>query len=194
MPFRSSVWPVALAASMLAIGAPLRAQTLDELARQEEARRKEVKKPAKVYTNKDLKNVPPTSAEPQTEKPTTPGADTAKKDDGKDAQGKDAKDKDTQDKGVVKDQAYWSARMKELTTQLDRDQGYAEAMQTRVSALTTDFTARDDPAQRAVVARDRQRALDELDRLRKAIETDRQALADFQEEARRASVPPGWLR
>ena len=60
--------------------------------------------------------------------------------------------------------------------------------------LTADFTARDDPAQRSAIGRDRQKALDELDRVKKALETDRQALGDFQEEARRASVPPGWLR
>ena len=31
-------------------------------------------------------------------------------------------------------------------------------------------------------------------RLKKAIENDKKALADLQEEARRAGVPPGWMR
>ena len=40
---------------MLASGAaPLRAQSLADVARQEEARRKEIRQPARVYTNKDL--------------------------------------------------------------------------------------------------------------------------------------------
>ena len=58
----------------------------------------------------------------------------------------------------------------------------------------TDFVNRDDPAQRAVLASDRQKAIGELDRLKKQIEADKKAIADLEEEARRANVPPGWLR
>jgi hypothetical protein len=36
--------------------------------------------------------------------------------------------------------------------------------------------------------------LDELARLKKAIDSDKKAVADLEEEARRAGVPPGWLR
>ena len=35
---------------------------------------------------------------------------------------------------------------------------------------------------------------DELNRLKLAIRNGQQAIADLQEEARRAGVPPGWLR
>jgi hypothetical protein len=108
-----------------------------------------------------------------------------------------ANDKDTAGeapKEKVKDQAYWSKRMKDLQTQLERDETFAEALQTRINALTADFSARDDPAQRAVIGANRQKALAELERLKKAILADKTAIADLQEEARRASVPPGWLR
>ena len=84
--------------------------------------------------------------------------------------------------------------MKELQTQLDRDQIFADALQTRINALTADFTARDDPAQRAQIGRDRQKALDEQTRLKQAIQNDRKAIADLEEEARKAGVPAGWLR
>jgi len=77
---------------------------------------------------------------------------------------------------------------------LERDTGYADAMQTRINALTTDFTNRDDPSQRSAIERDRQKALSELDRLRKQIEDDKKAISELEEEARRAGVPPGWLR
>jgi hypothetical protein len=183
--FRFDVWPVAIAAWMLASGAaPLRAQSLADVARQEEARRKEIKQPAKVYTNKDLVSVPSTSS--QTASSTAPaGRDAAGKDaedgskDAKDA-AKDAKDA-TKDTGGVKDQAYWANRLKTLTAQLDRDQMLADALQSRVNAMTFDSS-------------ERQKAVEELDHLTKAVESDRKALDDFQEEARRASVPPGWLR
>jgi hypothetical protein len=196
---------VVSAVFVVGCAASLRAQSLGDIAREEEARRKEVKQPAKVYTNKDLPNVPPAPAPPDTVKPAA-GPEDPEKGSGKDGKGKDApvlkdeqsKDKDgktdAKDKGAVKDQAYWSGRMKELRTALDRDQTFAEAMQSRINGLTADFSARDDPAQRDAIGRDRQKALDELDRLKKAIQTEKQALADFEEEARRAAVPPGWLR
>jgi hypothetical protein len=48
--------------------------------------------------------------------------------------------------------------------------------------------------QRPVIIQDRQRAIDELAGLTKAVAEGRKAIADFEEEARRAGVPPGWLR
>ena len=84
--------------------------------------------------------------------------------------------------------------MKGLQGQLERDQNYADAMQTRINALTTDFVNRDDPAQRSVVERDRQKSIAELARLKKSIVDGKKAIADLEEEARRAGAPPGWLR
>jgi DNA repair exonuclease SbcCD ATPase subunit len=166
---------------------PIWAQSLADIAKQEEERRKTVSQPAKVYTNKDLTPAPPGSPPP----PAAAPADAAK-DAGKD---KETKDKDAKDKDKpAKDQAYWSGRLKDLQTQLDRDQAFAEAIQTRINSLTTDFVNRDDPAQRGVIERDRQKALAELARLTKAVQDDKKAVADLQEEARRAGVPPGWLR
>ena len=71
---------------------------------------------------------------------------------------------------------------------------FAEALQSRINALTTDFTSRDDPAQRAVIATDRQKALAELDRVKNDITKQTKAIADIQEEARKSNIPPGWLR
>jgi hypothetical protein len=79
-------------------------------------------------------------------------------------------------------------------SQFEQDQVLADALQTRINSLSADFVNRDDPAQRALVAQNRQRAIVELDRLTKAIAEGKKAIADLEEEARRASVPPGWLR
>jgi hypothetical protein len=171
----------------LASGAAL-AQTLGEVAKKEEERRKTAQ-PAKVYTNKDLGSVP-TSTPP----PPAPAADsTADKSADKaiDKKDGDAKDKD---KEPAKDKAYWASRKKSLQEALDRDQTYAEALQSRINALSTDVVNRDDPAQRSVLERDRQKAMADLQRLTKQIQDDKKALADLDEEARRAGVPPGWLR
>jgi hypothetical protein len=200
MPFR---FLLVFLAAVVGLAAPVRAQTLGDVAREEEARRKELKQPAKVYTNKDLASVPPPSAPPDSSKvgPTESSQNPPK---GSVAEGKDGKEppKDQNGKtaakdkapGAVKDQAYWSGRMKDLRVQLDRDQTFADALQSRINGLAADFSARDDPAQRDLIGRERQKALDELDRVRKAIVSDKQAVVDLEEEARRASVPPVWLR
>ena len=75
-----------------------------------------------------------------------------------------------------------------------RNEMFAEALQTRLNSLTADFTARDDPYQRARIADDRARTMLELDRVQAELAAGRKAIADIEEEARLAGVPPGWLR
>ena len=176
---------------VLGLASALWAQSLVDVAKKEEARRKAITTPAKVYTNKDLGAAP----ERATPAPDTAAAGT------KDADTKDADKKDPKDakdagtaKDAPKDQKYWSERLKVLRAQLDHDSSFADALQIKINAQTTDFVNRDDPAQRGTIERDRQKSMTELDGLKKAIEADKKALADFQEEARRAGTPPGWLR
>ena len=180
-------------------------QSLADVARKEQERRQAAAKAgSKVYTNGDLKTAsepdPSTaaaasgtadSATPADKKPAD--AKTDAKADAKGDEKAPAKDAKAGDKGD-KDQAYWSARMKTLNDQLERDRLYAEAIQTRINSLTTDFSAKDDPAQRALIGQDRDKALAELERLRKQIEEDKDAIGNAEEEARHAGVPPGWLR
>jgi hypothetical protein len=182
---------------LLATASAYAQQSLADVARKEEERRKTQAPATKVYTNKDLAEVPPsttpapavggsgsTSSSAGSGTPSSTGS-TAKKDDQK-----DAKD----EKSAGRDQAYWSGRMKSARETLDRDSTFADALQSRISALTTDFVNRDDPAQRSTIERDRQKAVAELDRLKKQVLADRKAVTDIEEEARRAGVPPGWLR
>jgi hypothetical protein len=159
------------------------------VARQEQDRRKAIKKPAKVLTNKDLGAPLPatgTASTPATGVPGSPGSNDASK---PAANGTEKKAEDP-----AKDQAFWSGRAKDLQTQLDRDQAFAVAMQSRINALTTEYTNQHDPGQQALLASDRQKSVAELNRLTKQIEADKKAIADLQEEARRAGVPSGWLR
>ena len=175
----------------------LRAQSLAEAAQKEAARRKEVKGIARVITNKDLPNVPPPTAavtsQPATAAVSAPvdpaGAAVPVPADAKDGQAP----KDEVGSGK-RDEKYWRDRLTKAKADVEHDQIYVEALQSRVNALTTDFVNRDDPAQRAVIATDRDRAIGELDRLKKSIIEKGKALAAIEEEARRAGVPPGWLR
>src|SRR6185436_19804531 len=64
---------------------PLRAQSLADLAKKEEERRKSVREPAKVYTNKDLTAVPGGTPSASLPAPAAgagaaPAADSASKD------------------------------------------------------------------------------------------------------------------
>ena len=141
---------------------------------------------AKVYTNKDLNAVPGPSAAAARGLVRTPAAEAAK-DAGKEKDAKDVKEKDANGKEIVKDKAYWAGRLKTLQDQVDQSSTYVEAIQTRINALSTDFVNRDDPAQRAVIERDRQKAVAELARLKQAIVDGKKAIAD----SRRRSAPRG---
>jgi hypothetical protein len=158
-------------------------QTLADVARKEEERRKSVKEPGKTYTNKDLAGLPIDRPSPPPSTPSTTSSTGAPTEPEKPAE-----------KEPAKDQAYWAGRLKALQADLRRDQTYAEALTTRLNSLATDFVNRDDPAQRAVIAKNREEAQAELDSLKKAIEAHQKAIAALEEEARRSNVPPGWLR
>ena len=168
-----------------AIAATASAQSLGDLAKQEETRRKAVKTPAKVLTNDTIRSVPvPSAGIPPA------SASTSSKDSDAAADKKTAKPGD-EPKAT---EATWKARMQGARELLQRSQSFAEALQSRINGLNADFTARDDPAQGAVVGADRQKALAELARVKDDIVKQTKAIADIQEEARKAGVPAGWVR
>jgi hypothetical protein len=170
---------------MLAISAPVFAQNppLAEVARKEQARRKGTKTPAKVYTNKDLPKggapqpplAPAAPASSTTPVPTDPAAAPATP-------------------GEQKDESWWRARITQAREELRRNEMFLAALQSRINGLSTDFVNRDDPYQRAKIGEDRQKALAEMDRVKADVEKQKKQIADIEEEARTAGVPPGWLR
>jgi hypothetical protein len=178
--------------TLLSVAPALRAQSLADVARQESERRKTTPKAntGKVYTNQDLKPVaqpdPAASAGSASAASSAPAAGSG------DAGKPSASAAET--KPEVKDEAYWRKRSKELTAKLEEDRILADALQSRVNALTMDFVNRDNPVERSRIETDRQRALAELERLNKAVTADQKAIKDFEEEARRTGVTPGWLR
>ena len=169
---------------------PATAQSLADAARKESERRKALQEAAKTLTNKDLPA--PSAADEARPAPASDTAAAAKAADGK-AKSADSADQGKDD-GTAKDQKYWADRMKALQTTLSRDQAFSGALQVQINSLTTDFVNADDPARRSVIGQNKQKALDELARLAQAIVDDKKAIADLEEEARHAGVPPGWLR
>ena len=152
---------------------------LGEVARKEAERRKTVTSSSKTYTNESLKPAPQPSSAPAS---STPAASTLPP---PNASG------DPSDR--KKDEALWRERIRGEREALERAKTFAEALQSRINALNTDFVNRDDPVQRSGIAAEH-KALAELERLKKEIEQHTKAIATIQEEARRAGVPAGWVR
>src|SRR5438552_10254495 len=170
-----------VAASVVGAVVPLRGQSLGAVAMQEEERRKALKTgKGKLYSNKDLAGVPPAPIAPPSEPAqpasSAPPTQPAEKDKEKAAAAGQTAASGSRD--LSKDESHWTGKLKEMREQLDRDQTLAEALQNRISALTADFVNRDDPAKRAQIGTDRQKAMTELDRLKKQIEDDKKAIAD----------------
>ena len=173
------------------------AQSLGDVAKKEEQRRKTVKS-GKVYTNDELKRDPTPSvpASASTGTTSTPSASStpapAPASSGNNAGKDDSANKDgSADKS---DEKTWRKRITNARESLQRSQAFADALQSQLNALSTDFVNRDDPIQRQQIAKQRDGVLAELDRVKKEVAAQTKAISDIQEEARRANVPAGWVR
>jgi hypothetical protein len=179
-------------AALLAAATPLTAQNLADVARAEEARRKTVKGQVKVYTNETLRgadggeappapppqapataSAPGSTAKPAAQTGTKPAAPAA---------------------DVGKDEKVWRDRLAAARDALNRSQTFADALQTQINGLYTEFVNMSDPAQRSLIEQKRLAAIAEQDRVKADIAKQTKALADIEDEARRANVPAGWLR
>ncbi len=181
---------------IVASAAAASAQSLADVARAEQSRRKEQPKPSKVYTNDSVKTditqstpsvLPGDGSTPASSAEAAPAAGASASTDAAGAKVDGAA-------GERRDQAYWKGRMTTAREQLERSKTFADALQSRVSALTLDFVNRDDPAQQSVIAQNRVKAVAELERVQREIAAQTKAIAAIEDEARKAGVPPGWLR
>ena len=182
---------VCAAVLIVAFAAAAGAQSLADVARAEQTRRKQQPKPSKVYTNDSVKtditpNTPQVAGSARASDAPADGAPAPA--DAAAAPAAPAAD------GEVRDQAYWTNRIGGAREQLERSKTFAEALQTRINSLTADFVNRDDPAQQAVIGQNRTKAVAELDRVQREIASQTKAITTIEDEARKAGVPAGWLR
>jgi hypothetical protein len=187
-----------LAGVLLTMALPASAQSLGDLAKKEKERRKATPAPSKTYTNDDLKKLPPapgSTTDPNVKLGESPkDAKEAKEPaDGVAKAGEQPKDA-TKPAEPAKDEAYWRGRITAVREELRRNEMFRDALQARINGLTADFTARDDPYQRAQISDDRQKALAELTRVNTEINNAGKRITDIEEEARKAGAPPGWIR
>jgi hypothetical protein len=192
---KTSAVAAGIVSCVLAATTVLSAQ-LGTVARKEAERRKTVKS-GKTYTNDNLPAAPQPSSAPASSgaqpadasaPPPAPSAPPPSSDSA-------APPRVSADPAErKKEEASWRERIRAERDALGRAKTFADALQTKLNALNTDFVNRDDPAQRAVIAADREKALAEMDRLKKEVAGHEKAIAGIQEEARRAGVPAGWVR
>ena len=95
---------------------------------------------------------------------------------------------------TAKGEKYWRDRVAGARDALSRSQTFADALQSQINALYTEFVNMDDPLRRSVIEQKRLAAIAEQDRVKADIVKQTKAIADIEDEARRASVPAGWLR
>ncbi len=164
------------------------AQGLANVAKKEEERRKNVKT-GKVYTNGTLKaDITPASPQAPATNASAPAPPSSQ------VPSVNLPGGEASPSGDVKDEAFWRSRITAARSALERSRIFSDALQSRINALTTDIVNRADPAQRAQLELERQRALAESDRVKKEMAEQTKAITDIEEDARKAGVPPGWLR
>ena len=192
IPHASRRLSLVVALVLIVLSSAVGAQSLADVARAEQARRKEQPKPSKVYTNDSIKT-DITQSTPSVV-PSDGTAPAAPADAVAPAPASAEAPKADSAGGERRDQAYWKGRMTSAREQLERSKTFGDALQSRVSALTQDFVNRDDPAQQSVIAQNRVKAVAELERVQREIVSQTKAIAAIEDEARKAGVPPGWLR
>jgi hypothetical protein len=180
--------------SALAVPCTGRAQSLADVAKAEAARRKAQRAPTKTYTNENLSGTlagSDVSAAPAPREgagngaPAKPvAASTAAPDAKPNAEAPDEK----------KTEAYWKSRVTALQQSLARNKVLTEAMQSRINALNAEALAVDDPGRHATLQTNLTASAAELQRLKQEGDKQNKDLLALQEEARRANIPPGWLR
>ena len=171
---------------LLGWAVPAAGQSLADVARKEDARRKKIRQATRVLTNNDLKPSDGRAAPPPVAVPEPPPAPP-------EAAAPAAAGPDEAEEEEHDEQA-WRQKMADARLALERNQMYADALQSKINALWADFAARDDPAQRAQIELERKRAIAEQERVKAEVAAQTKAIADLEEEARKAGVPPGWIR
>lgn len=180
----------------LMVAAPVTAQSLADVARASNTKKKEAPKPGKTYTNDNLRQdiTPsnPSAAVPVTTDGTAAPA-PAEAAPSTDAAAAPAPASASAD-SAQRDEKYWRGRMTAARDSLERATSFATALQSQINGLTTEFVNRDDPAQRAGIEQKRTKAVAELERVQREVESAKKAIAAVEDEARKSGVPAGWLR
>jgi hypothetical protein len=206
-------------ATLLVLPAPLRADGVQATTPVPAKTGKKEKdkppaKPAKVYTDEDLKNAgkDPNAggavtflAAPEGQSDSGAGSSESghsitSSEDGRSTEGGSESSGSSEGGGARSDELGWRARAREYREAPRNIQAEIDKVEARLGALRNPqqqpqpIEALQPDPQRRLTKDDERLELDkQLEELRKALADANKALEDFLEEARRANVPPGWV-
>lgn len=170
-------------------------QSLGDIAKREEDRRKAIAAPAKVYTNTDLRPVPVSTPDPAADK-----ADEKPAGDSPTGSEKAAAPSDSQgaakpgEPSIDQGEDHWRKLINDAREVRARSDTYLEALRIQLQSLTADFYAQQDPAARSAIGAQRNRVADDMERLRRDMADQDAAIAKIEADAQKANIPPGWIR
>lgn len=181
------------------------AQSLADLARQEEARRQAVSVPARVFTSKDVPAValpvpaavpapgtPDAPAQPEAPATAPPAAETVSAPPA--APSEEPAPAAAPPSSDTRDETYWRTLHADARAALERTEATLRAFEQQYEALAARFVALGDASERAQVVADMEKAQSEIGRLQQEYIAQAQQVTAIEEQARRAGVPPGWIR
>jgi hypothetical protein len=156
------------------------AQSLADVARTEEARRQKIATPSKIYTDVDVQKYAPTTSSAQTAASTVTSLDASGKPVGQQATAE----------GLPADEAGWRARLQNARDGMDRNRLLLSALEQQARSAAHRAGVADGEAP----ADDGSSRAKEIKRLKAETDAFRSTLATAEEDARKAGVPPGWVR
>jgi len=193
---------ILLSILVLLVAAPAvsRAQSLGEVAKREEEKQEKKKKsgkpPAKVkvYTDEDLKKARESESGALTVLPENGNLESGTVSSSDDDEVVSGEGRPAG--GRRRTETYWRDRATRLRDAVTEADGKVRDLEARIAALRNDMNPvnTQDPNRLQTRDRELQEATDGLDAARRAADAARKALADLEEEARRAGAMPGWVR
>jgi len=92
------------------------------------------------------------------------------------------------------DESWWRTRIAAAREAVERDKVFADVLQTKINGLQRDVVNVDNPVLASQKRDELQRSIEHLDKTKAQIADGQKAIGAIEEEARRAGVPPGWIR
>jgi len=180
---------------LVIMGAPRgSAQSLGEVAKREEEKKKKSGKPpatAKVYTDEDLKKARESGTSnvnflPENENTASSSSSSSS----------GADDRSGGSEGGGGGEKYWRNIARQRRQAVQQSEQEVKELESRIAALRNDMSPTNvqDPNRLQSQGRDLQQAQEELAVARRQLEEARQAVANLEDEARRAGAMPGWVR
>ncbi|MBI4456590.1 MAG: hypothetical protein HY644_11915 [Acidobacteria bacterium] len=166
---------------------PSYSQSLGELARKERERREKAGKASRVIRNEDIKNIgngkvtvtspPPATEEPAAgEVPSMPPAAMPVA------------------APPLQDENYWRSAFKEARLDLKLAQNRGLVLELKVNELRNRFFTESDGSTRTLIEQELNKTLADLQTNQAEITKAEESLKKLEEAARKANVPPAWMR